>query len=625
MSAIGLCLSKWSRPVQHRNGYNPRWRNRRQANETQTEIPEDLIEPGKVFVSDLRRSVTEPLLHELISRFVEVENTIIIKDRNTRRSRGYGFVKVKTNEDVEKLLALPEADRFIHGHAVTIKRAKKKITLPGDDGYVRQSLSDRDFDLSSPDPAQPSIHMLVDDVLFKIFSYLPTKQVVKCERVCRRWQMLLHCYYSKKVNLEITEDSLGIPAPFCKSLVSKLLILSGPNLRSLKVQKIDFVARQNILKIIGQLCPHLEVLDVSRTRGINFLQISRLAQGCKTLKGFMAKDCTDFDEKALHQLLECYPRLEKLDVCGTSVYGKNLSILPRSLKELYIERIPELCHKKNSITQIADKCPNIEVLELNECVVSKEDLEYFGKHCLNLAKLTVYMPVSDFTPALSHFKKLTDLTLMGNTVNLNQLFSSLPQLEVLNVDTSEIQSEDTDFSVLEKLKSLKITQAAVGRASLRTLAKCKLLEAIYLFKWNSVPDDAVVAIIAGCPKLNKLVCPSLVPVKEFVDKVDNIMKGRCGKLVIEARDSITLLGLHYDRKKIEFIPSRNYGYMYDPFSYDSAESDDSDVSFDGGWYDSDIDFPEYYLDEQDFLQFDDDLFEAAVMLAAWNVPDSGHY
>lgn len=80
-----------------------------------------------------------------------------------------------------RLLALPLADRYIKGHPVTIKRAKKKVILPGDDGYVRSPLSDRDFDLASPDPTQPSMHMLVDDVMFKIFSLLPTKTLVKCE------------------------------------------------------------------------------------------------------------------------------------------------------------------------------------------------------------------------------------------------------------------------------------------------------------------------------------------------------------------------------------------------------------------------------------------------------------
>ena len=79
------------------------------------------------------------------------------------------------------LLDLREADRYVHGRKLDIQLAKKKINLPGDDGYVRRPLPDREFDLSQRDPTQPSIHMLVDDVIFNIFSYLPIRNLVKCE------------------------------------------------------------------------------------------------------------------------------------------------------------------------------------------------------------------------------------------------------------------------------------------------------------------------------------------------------------------------------------------------------------------------------------------------------------
>lgn len=42
------------------------------------------------------------MLHEALSHYAEVERAIIIKDKQTRKSKGYGFVKVKSNEDVEK-------------------------------------------------------------------------------------------------------------------------------------------------------------------------------------------------------------------------------------------------------------------------------------------------------------------------------------------------------------------------------------------------------------------------------------------------------------------------------------------------------------------------------------------
>ncbi|MPC17776.1 Cold-inducible RNA-binding protein [Portunus trituberculatus] len=331
-------------------------------------IPDDLVDPCKVFVSNLRPQVTEQMLREVLAHYATVEKVTIIKDKQTRKSKGYGFVKVKTQEDVRKLLELHDGDSYIHGRKMVIQLAKKRISLPGDDSYTRHPLPEREFDLSEPDPSQPSVHMLVDDVMFKIFSYLPIRNLVLCEGVCRRWQMLVHRHFSKMTTLEINESTLEIAPPFTKAVISKLLILSGPNLKSLKVQRADFATKQNILKIISQLCPVLEHLDVTRARGINFTHISKLAAGCKNIKSFIAKNCFDFDEKAMHQLLVSYPELEKLDVAGTSVYGKNFNFLPGTIKELCIERIPDLCHKKKSITQIADRCPNIEVLEMKECM-----------------------------------------------------------------------------------------------------------------------------------------------------------------------------------------------------------------------------------------------------------------
>lgn len=46
--------------------------------------------------------VSEYVLQEALSHYAEVEKAIIIRDKHTRKSKGYGFVKVKTKEDVEK-------------------------------------------------------------------------------------------------------------------------------------------------------------------------------------------------------------------------------------------------------------------------------------------------------------------------------------------------------------------------------------------------------------------------------------------------------------------------------------------------------------------------------------------
>lgn len=529
----------------------------------QSEIEEDLVDPCKVYVSNLRKRVTERMLHEALAHYAAVEKAVIIKDKHTRRSKGYGFVKVKSNEDVEKLLALRDCDCYVEGQPVVIRAARKKMRLSGYSGYMLRPLPDDDFDLASPDPAQPSIHMLVDDIMMKIYSHLPLKSLVMCEGVCRRWQTLLHWYLSKMTRLEISEESLGISPPFTKAIVSKLLTLCGPSLRSLKVQDVDFATRQNILQIVGQLCPHLEHLDVTKARGINFIHISRLAQGCKNIKGFVARNCIDFDEKALHHLLACYPQLEKLNVSGTAINGKNLSMLPTTLKELYFMGDVDECIINRKIVLIADKCPNIEVLDTH-CRMSKEDLEYLGKTCHNLAKLALVMPESDFTDALSNLKKLKELRLVVAVVDLAQVFTSLPQLRVVHVTVGDITSEEVDFSILKELKSLSLSATQLSQASLQSLARCSHLEAIYLFKCHPY-GDFVLDLLKGCPKLKHVTCPYQQFSTSFVTKVDQIMKGRPGKVMIRVQGPKNLmLSAQYDRSKIEFHQTCTLTYLPTP-------------------------------------------------------------
>lgn len=77
--------------------------------------------------------------------------------------------------------------------------------------------------------------------------------------VCRRWQMLVHGMFTKVTRLEIAPGNLGLFGPITSNIISKLLILSGPTLKSLKLQSIDYSTRRNILKIVGKYYLHLLV------------------------------------------------------------------------------------------------------------------------------------------------------------------------------------------------------------------------------------------------------------------------------------------------------------------------------------------------------------------------------
>lgn len=51
-----------------------------------------------IFVSNISFKVREQALKDLFSEYGEVSNVRIIKDKETRRSKGYGFVEMPNDE-----------------------------------------------------------------------------------------------------------------------------------------------------------------------------------------------------------------------------------------------------------------------------------------------------------------------------------------------------------------------------------------------------------------------------------------------------------------------------------------------------------------------------------------------
>lgn len=89
-------------------------------------ISEDQIEPLKVYVGNLRASVTDIELRNVFSHYATVVNAFVVRDKHTHKSRGFGFVQVATPEDVQKLLSLRDGDKYIFGQRAVIQPAKKK-------------------------------------------------------------------------------------------------------------------------------------------------------------------------------------------------------------------------------------------------------------------------------------------------------------------------------------------------------------------------------------------------------------------------------------------------------------------------------------------------------------------
>ena len=84
----------------------------------------------KLYVGNLTYNVNESDLEALFSRFGTVQSAQVIVDRDTSRSKGFGFVEM--NSDAEAQAAIQGLNGHDHdGRNLTVNEAKPREARPG--------------------------------------------------------------------------------------------------------------------------------------------------------------------------------------------------------------------------------------------------------------------------------------------------------------------------------------------------------------------------------------------------------------------------------------------------------------------------------------------------------------
>ncbi|MCB1116946.1 MAG: RNA-binding protein [Chlamydiia bacterium] len=98
----------------------------------------------KLFVGNLPHSIDDSQLKELFEEHGSVESAQVIVDRDTQRSKGFGFVEMSTEAEAQAAIeALNEQE--VQGRALTVNVARPRENRSSGGGFSRNGGGNRRY------------------------------------------------------------------------------------------------------------------------------------------------------------------------------------------------------------------------------------------------------------------------------------------------------------------------------------------------------------------------------------------------------------------------------------------------------------------------------------------------
>lgn len=93
---------------------------------------------AKLYVGNLNYTVTNDELSDLFSQAGKVISVVIIKDHQTDRSKGFGFVEMSSEEEAKKAIEMFN-DKTFENRNIVVNEARPRVSHPR---YQRNGDSD---------------------------------------------------------------------------------------------------------------------------------------------------------------------------------------------------------------------------------------------------------------------------------------------------------------------------------------------------------------------------------------------------------------------------------------------------------------------------------------------------
>ncbi|XP_005993552.1 F-box/LRR-repeat protein 7 [Latimeria chalumnae] len=374
---------------------------------------------------------------------------------------------------------------------------------------------------------QAPIDRLPDQAIIQIFSHLPTNQLCRCARVCRRWYNLA---WDPRLwrTIRLTGDTINVDRAL--RLLTRRLCQDTPN-----------------------VCLMLETVIVSGCRRLTDRGLYTISQCCPELRRLEVSGCYNISNEAVFDVVSRCPNLEHLDVSGCSkvtcisltreasiklspMHGKQISIRYLDMTDCFVL-------EDEGLHIIAAHCTQLSHLYLRRCLrITDEGLRYLMIYCTSIKELSVSdcRFVSDFGMrevaklesrlrylSIAHCGRITD-------VGIRYIAKYCSKLRYLNARGCEgITDHGLEYLAKNctKLKSLDIGKCPlVSDAGMEFLAlNCFNLKRLSLKSCESVTGQGLQIVAANCfdlQMLNVQDCEISMEALRFV-------KRHCKRCIIE--------------------------------------------------------------------------------------------
>ncbi|KAK2168691.1 hypothetical protein LSH36_15g18019 [Paralvinella palmiformis] len=308
-----------------------------------------------------------------------------------------GFVTFTDVETAEHVLSIESDDLYLDGRYLEVKPATWKKFNRLDE--KQENVIKHQMIPAQDDGCICLIDALSDDVMLEVFAFLTLKELLLCERVCRRWKELCSRQLQQMKHLSFNFLKTRFITGFKPRHFDNLLKRVSPTIQSIDLSMMHTCLGNDAVKTIASHCPHLHSLNLSGLMITNSV-LQHLANSCQLqsfrvaggqLEKLSLARCTQLQDSAMSHLLSrckqlkainlsyctqlsvhgiaCVSQFHELEVLHISGSHGSVTMLElkhlNKLRELHLADL-HLDHVKNLC-----ECIQLKTLKANNLTVNK--------------------------------------------------------------------------------------------------------------------------------------------------------------------------------------------------------------------------------------------------------------